>query len=147
MSAPSCGEAMEAVPVEIYVKGVRYASVLAYHQHKREELKRLKAENTLPLDVMPTPDVKKIESGAEHIAALQQSVKVPPQMRIAGIEPSMTDLVEMFDISKADSNSKEVFSSFELQDFWMEAIKNESGPLLLMADKNKVRLMRLEKKP
>lgn len=136
------------MPVEIYAAGVRYDSVIAYHRQKseRRDEARIKKMDALLEDVAFQAEEKKKEHGSDAVL-VPLPVSIPPGMRIAGIEPSMTELVESFDTTEPAVVSKDVFSAFELQDCWLEDLKNENGPLLLIADTEKVRLMRLEKKP
>ena len=145
VSAP----AADVKPIEIYVSGVRYHSVVAYHKEKREQVRLAKMDDALrAISVLkPDLDIEKQEPLLEDVISPPAPVELPPGLSIAGIEPSMTDLVETFDIPQATVAPQQVFSAFELQDFWMEDIKNEEGPLLLIADSDKVRLMRLQKKP
>ncbi len=141
--------AEDVKPVEIYVSGVRYHSVVVYHKEKREQARLVKmddalaAASVLKLD----PDIEKTELRVEDVIVPPAPVEIPPGLSIAGIEPSMTDLVETFNTPQATVVPQQVFSAFELQDFWLQDIKNEEGPLLLIADRGKVRLMRLQKKP
>jgi hypothetical protein len=147
LSVSAC--AADARPIEIYVSGVRYHSVVAYHKEKRELLRLSKMDEALALTsaLRPDPDIERTEPRVEDVIVPPAPVELPPGLSIAGIEPSMNDLVETFNTTEPAVVPKQVFSAFELQDFWLEDVKNEEGPLLLIADSDKVRLMRLQKKP
>lgn len=64
------------------------------------------------------------------------------QYSIAGIEPSMGDLLDHFTLM---DTAKPVDSALELQNLWLHDLKDETGPILLIAQQGKIRLMRLKR--
>ncbi len=81
----------------------------------------------------------------ELLDAPQQPLE-QKQAHIVGVEPSIGDLLDNFKETMDVEKIKDVYSAFELQDFWLEDLKNESGPVLLIAEEGRVRLMRLQRK-
>lgn len=88
------------------------------------------------------------------VASFLQAQEIPissqdvfqKKVYIAGVEPSVSDLIENFYENREEQHIRDVYSAFELQDFWLEDLKNETGPILLIAKEGNVRLMRLERK-
>jgi hypothetical protein len=97
---------------------------------------------TIDIKAVPEPDQGVISeaTAGQPLADTAQSPEIVDTGRIAGVQPSLAQVVEQFQTSKGARTAQRVSSSLELEEGLRKALQRTDGVVLLIAGPDKVRL-------